>query len=267
MKKNYENDDYYYALYNDKEAASKNPNHQKDLETLGFMIALALATETYLDVKFADHFYQNQNQFNKKNLLDEELEYVNPDQNKIYKGGYYNFDFQSDKPFTNYSYFRYNPEYKSLLSASDAIFKKPFEKSYDSISKGFQIVLQGNGNFFNLDYDMKRIFSQRAYDQNINILNWKGNSDYSFATITFWKALSDMSFDKKLQVYEKVTGNKYVPVGGFGRLPKTKILACSDLDACDYYDKFMFTRPYEVRVRPYISVPEMIEDILENLRE
>ncbi|TEB20491.1 hypothetical protein C9890_0053, partial [Perkinsus sp. BL_2016] len=173
------------------------------------------------------------------------------------------------EPFKkNLYYFRpHNPDDYGLSLASDEIFKKPFEKSYESISKGFQIVLNAsvfNGYQYNsLDY----IFSQRAYDQNINILNWKGNSEYSFATITFWKALRDMSIKEQLQVYEKVTGNKYVPIGGFWRLPKTKILACSDLDACDYYDKFMFTRPYEVRVRPFISVWEMMEDIENNLKE
>lgn len=277
MKKNNENEfeDYWMLKRKDSEIVFSEEEKQR-LQTFGFMLGLAVGTETFLDIKFADHFYKSKlNQ----DILDQELEFYDPEQYEIYKMAKEGKDVfyckdDSGKPFrteTNECHFprQIDPasfDYRIILSSAvDSIFINPFKKSHEQIEIGLKASLRNLTEDFYKDSDkisLREICTggKSSLDR-LDILEWRSLANQYYRKSVFWKALYSLSKEEQLKVYQKVTGLKHVPLNGFKTLPRTKLITGNDVEECK-----MFENPYEIKLRPSRILSEMINDIRINLK-
>ena len=264
----------YYFLKRDSEWMSR-PNfvdyaHRIQFEILGFMLGVAAATGTFIDIKFAPFFHCNQNETRDIfNLLDY-LDLVDPDQYIIFKdirrdqGKFYKFTSDPLKPFgyCEDESFGFNSCYSAsnypFYMAKIKLFVKPYVESKTLINNGLRHVF--NPTYYNSKYsdsdsiDMELVFAEKS-SASIDKLfyNWKDFSDFDNSTRIFWKAFFKFNREEKLKIYQIVTGLVNFPFGGFVRLPRTTIIT-SELG--------IFSRKFEIHLKENSTVSSIEEEII-----
>lgn len=266
FKNVYKSDENFnmYSLRKDEEikiySQHNNCNYPDILQVLGFMLVLAVSSKTYLELGFMQHFIVESSFEKFSELLDTDLEYIDPGQFEIYKdvknGDYRDLfkfrpnsstpmmrvsEFERTKYFNGerdleiYSAYGYNSRAYPLEAVAKTIFYTSYENSRNLMEEGMKQILMGSVITTCPKYDFTGLSIFTRYDftglsiftmsDNIRLIDWKRHSDYNRSTRMFWKALNQMSASKQLQIYKLVTGFDRVPKGGFIRLPKTHLIA------------------------------------------
>ena len=134
-----------------------------------------------------------------------------------------------------------------------------YEEYYKYIQAGLKIIMNSvpadNYVVFYYRYsEFDYIFSK--FSKDLNIYDWKDYSIYDSSSRMFWKALHEMESTMQLEIYTKVTGLRRVPLGGFSKIPKTKIISHPDMDGIE-----MFQKLHEINVKSNASLDEMLNDL------
>lgn len=253
--------------------------HRNQFEILGFMLGLAAATGTFLDIKFAPFFHCNE--YIISDLL-WHLELVDAEQYALFqeiKDNYFAddsfYEFVPDhKPFKRSrekhkrAYVIYKARDFPMKRAAEEIFIKPYLNSRKFINQGIRIILgevYDNSYYSITNYiDRNNVFSNYDYlHRSFNSYQWKDFSDYEFTIFTksakiFWVVLLTKYLDEEqFKIFQKISGLTHFPIGGFQRLPRTKIFFGQNYDG----DSQIFDRKFEVRLKPDSTVESLKEEI------
>ena len=272
----YENDaDAYYFLKRDSEwMPTFDYSYPNQFEILGFMLGLAAATETFLDIKFAPFFHCSE--YSISNLLCH-LELIDLEQCALFREISNSFSNErcyefvpGCKPF-NRSWnmhktarVTYSAREFPMKRAAEEIFIKPYKNSRMYINRGLDIILgEVYENSLGL-VNMKMVFGKYNYfHRHFNSYQWKEFSDYEFNIFTnstriFWVVLLTKYNDaEQFKIFQKISGLTHFPIGGFQRLPRTKIFFGENYDG----DSKIFDRKFEVRLRPDSTVESLKKEI------
>lgn len=257
-----------------------NKSNEKELrerlKVFGMMIGLAIIHKVYLEIEFESHFlYSESSKHRLEDLLDS-LDALDQDQYILYynfKNDRYAYDLKlkfvpsSPKPFRDlndpnplareYSLYSY-PFYE----AAKQIFIDPFKISRSLIFEGMKKVC--SVEYYNYPFhssssyvvNLNQIFS--AYMDTISVYDLKDNVDIDKNSKLFLRAalkhFSDADFKK---IYQKATGFKYMPVGGFSRLPRIKIVSGRTK---------MFQNEFVIVIEPDIDEDQLVKQIRENIK-
>lgn len=224
---------YVYDLVKDK-YRPLDAADDKALKTFGVMVGIALITETFLEMKFEDHFLGNAKEASgylpSLKTLDSEqfdlyLKVAWDTKSFLYRP-------YSERPFCHYyetGCIEIQNNSVNLNMVAGHIFIEPYEKVRDRVFSGLDLVL-GNRlyNFNPHRYFQSNIVISYVFggskDYPFNIVSWKRYSRYNPYTLIFWKALNQVGNDCQRKIYTRVTGFKGVPFGGLRRLPRTLIV-------------------------------------------
>ena len=263
-----------FILRKDSEGILKEENGEDKMKSLGLMLSLALATETFLGFEFSRAFLTPNQKTYLLDLLDLELYWIDEEQKRIFsqikyqlRGDSFIYDPHSSKPFKLASDTSSNSENLLFAArdyplelASENIFIVPYKKSNELIDEGvkhfFGKPIENHHN-----RSMGMVTSSKIgvqlytmfFDGNesLDMTSWRDNSIYNSSTRMFWKALKDFSNEDKLKIYRKATGLYKIPSLDFNRLPKTRLVPHDGMSI-----QFVPER-YEVKVPAYSSHESM----------
>lgn len=171
---------------------------------------------------------------------------------KFKDNGYLKFMPNSNRPFKEVDdpdplAVEYHHSNFPIEQAATQIFIEPFAISSSLIFEGMQRLL--STHFYNStsDYhggpdciDLNTLLSGSfGY---LNIHDWKDNSEFDKHGRIFWRVVTRLGNEYKFKIYKKVTGFDRIVEGGFGRLPKTKIIVGKS--------KEMFPEPFSIIIDP-----------------
>ena len=283
LKHSINTDSYIYDINPDQEDLNKDSKKSKELreglKVFGMMIGLAVIHKLYLEIKFERHFLVIK--FVTHSHLSEllfSLKEIDPDQYELFRkveSNYGNSDEKiikfvpkSPKPFRHLNDpdplgIEYSKNYFPFSDAVNQIFIYPFKISRDLIFEGMKKVCSiryynNNRCFYENNHlvNLNEIFSS-AIDE-LNLYDLKDNVDIDKNSKIFLRALKHLSKSELFKVYQKATGFKFMPIGGFSRLPRIKIVSGRGNQ--------MFQKHFIIVIEPKIDDEhELAQKIRENI--